>query len=72
MTEKIERIFTSINKKLSPKHNGKMVAIDPVSGDYFMGISTSDAYEKASQKYPKKKFFFKRIGFKHAYFVGNL
>ncbi|MAF50651.1 MAG: hypothetical protein CMH64_01035 [Nanoarchaeota archaeon] len=70
--EKVDKIFIDINRKLSSKYKGKMVAIEPASGDYFVGSSTSDAYKKASQKYPKKKFFFKRIGFKYAYFVGNL
>ncbi len=72
MTEKIDKIFANINKKLSPKYKGKMVAIDPVSGDYFVGNSTIDAYKEAIKKYPKKKFVFKRIGFKVAYFVGAI
>ena len=65
-----DKIFRNINSKLSPKYNGKMVAIDISSGDYFIGSSTLDAYKKAAEKHPKKQFIFKRIGVKVPYFVG--
>ena len=68
--KKIDKIFKEINSKLSSKYNGKMVAIDISSGDYFIGSSTMDAYKKAAEKHPKKQFVFKRIGVKVPYFVG--
>ena len=67
--KKIDKIFKEINSKLSSKYNGKMVAIDISSGDYFIGSSTMDAYKKAAEKHPKKQFVFKRIGVKVPYFV---
>ena len=64
------KIFESINKDLSPRYNGKIVAIDTNSGDYFIGDSTLDAYKKAIKKHPKTQFAFKRIGIKIPYLVG--
>lgn len=70
--EEASRLFEKINKELASKHKGKIVAIDEASGDYFIGDSELDAYKKAVQKYPDKKFIFKRIGFGSTYFVGAL
>jgi len=67
--KKADKIFREINSKLSSKYNGKMVAIDLSTGDYFIGSSTLDAYKKAAEKHPKKQFVFKRIGAKIPYFV---
>ncbi|MAF36001.1 hypothetical protein CL622_02685 [archaeon] len=69
---KIDRVFEKINKELSPNFKGKIVAIDPNSGSYFIGDSELDAYQKAIKEYPKIKFVFKRVGFKTTYFVGAL
>ena len=65
-------IFEKIDKELSSKYKGKIVAIDSDTGDYFLGTSELDAYKKAMKKYPNKKFVFKRIGFKETHFVGAL
>lgn len=51
---------------------GKIVAIEPESEDYFIGNNVIEAYYKAIQKHPNKKFVFKRIGFKHTFFAGAL
>ncbi len=67
-----DAIFIKINKELSAKFKGKIVAIDADSGDYFIGDSEIDAYKKAAKKHPKKKFVFKRIGFNSTHFVGAL
>ena len=59
----VNTIFNKVNKELSPKFKGKIIAIDAKSGDYFIGDSEIDAYKKAVKKHPNKKFVFKRIGF---------
>jgi len=68
--KKAEMVFEKINKKLSKAYKGKIVAIDPESGDYFIGDNTLEAYEEGIKKYPEKEFFFKRIGAKYAFVVG--
>ena len=65
-------IFEKIDKELSSKYKGKIVAIDSDSGDYFFGTSELEAYKKAIKKHPNKKFVFRRIGFKETHFVGAL
>ena len=66
--QKAQIIFEKINGNSDLK--GKIVAIEPESGDYFIGNSELDAYTKASKRHPNKKFYFKRIGFKATHFVG--
>lgn len=65
-------VFKKIDRNLSLRYKGKIVAIDIESGDYFIGDSELDAYEKAIEKYPGKKFIFKRIGFGSTHFIGTL
>ncbi len=64
-----EAVYEQIKSKLLGEE-GKIVAIDTDSGDFFIGNSVIDAYEKGHQKYPAKEFFFKRIGHKAVYRVG--
>ncbi len=70
--EEANRIFEKVNKDLSSKYKGKIMAIDSDSGSYFIGDSELDAYKKAAQKFPNRKFVFKRIGANSTYFVGAL
>ena len=68
----VNKLFEKINKDLSSKFKGKIVAIDMESGNYFIGSSEIDAYKKAAKQYPNKQFVYKRIGFDSAHFVGAL
>ena len=70
MDAKQDLLFEKINKELQPKFKGKIVAIDAESGSYFIGDSELDAYYKARQKFPKKQFIFKRVGFRSTHVVG--
>ena len=49
-------------KRAEARHKGKIVAIDPRSGDYFLGATTMEAFRKARKRYPGRAFVFKRIG----------
>ena len=68
----VNKIFEKINKELSAKFKGKIVAIDRESGNYFIGSSEIDAYKKAVRQYPNKQFIYKRIGFDSTHFVGAI
>ena len=63
-------VFKKISKELESEYFGKIVAIDADSGSYFIGNSELDAYKKAVQKYPNKKFVFKRVGSDYTHLVG--
>ena len=67
-----DMLFEKISKELLPKFKGKIVAIDTDSGNYFIGDSELDAYKKAINSYPNRKFIFKRIGFNSTHFAGAL
>jgi len=59
---KSKEIYLSIRKELESEHTGEIVAIDPESGDYFLGETLGEADEKAFAKYPDKLLCFVRIG----------
>ncbi len=51
-----------LKKKLEPKYNGKISAIEVESGKYFIGDDLDEAGDKAKAAFPDKIFFFMRIG----------
>ncbi len=51
---------------LEPDHAGKYVAIEPESGDYYLGRTMSEAYEQASAAHPEKRFYLARVGSRSA------
>lgn len=65
----LQVIFDEINKR-EILNRGKIVAVEPESGDYFIGKNVIEAYKLAVRKYPSKKFVFRRIGFISTYFIG--
>ena len=64
-----EEVYSKIKDQLRGQ-DGKIVAIDVESGDFFVGNTVIEAYKKGHKKFPKKEFFFKRIGHKAVYRVG--
>ncbi|MFQ6057844.1 MAG: hypothetical protein ACE5MB_03055 [Anaerolineae bacterium] len=59
---KSKEIYLRIREELESKHEGEIVAIDPESGDYFLGRTLGEADERAFAKYPDKLLCFVRIG----------
>jgi hypothetical protein len=55
-------VIAKINRK-EAKHKGLVAAIEPKSGDYFLGKKTLDAVDKGREKYPDAIFFCIRIGY---------
>ena len=58
-----ENVVKRINRT-EARHKGKIVAIEPESGDYFIGVTTMEALRKARNRHPGKAFVFKRIGYR--------
>lgn len=46
------------------RHKGQFVAIEPRSGEYFIGKTLLEAFHRATQHYPDSDFVFKRIGYR--------
>ena len=60
--EKGKEIYGRLQGELEPAHAGEIVAIDPESGDYFLGATLGKANDAAYQKYPDRWIYFVRIG----------
>ncbi|MGC2238442.1 MAG: hypothetical protein WA584_19970 [Pyrinomonadaceae bacterium] len=56
---------------LEPAHNGEFVAIEPVSGKYFLDEDEVRVMLKARAEMPESKFYFARIGFEHSHKIGG-
>ena len=70
--QKAEELYSArLRSLLEPACKGKYVAIDVVSGDYFVGDEILDAFQKASQKHPNRTFVFKHIGYPATRFIGS-
>ncbi|MGH9836879.1 MAG: hypothetical protein ACRD9Y_27960 [Blastocatellia bacterium] len=54
---------TKLKALLEPKYKGMFVAIEPDSGDYFLGARMIEAVLQAKERHPDKLTFLVRIGF---------
>ena len=52
-----------LKPKLEEKYQGRIVAIDVESEDYFVGRTVLEAIEKGRRKHPRKIFYAVRIGY---------
>jgi hypothetical protein len=72
LAQKAEQLYTStIRSQLEPQHNGRFLAIEPVSGEYFLGSSLSEAIEAAREKYPDRLAYALRVGARPAVHIGT-
>lgn len=53
------------------KHKGMVAAIDPDTGNYFLGKDTIDAVEKGRKKLPNAVFYCIRVGYPGVYRLGG-
>lgn len=58
-----KRLVDLINRR-EARHKGKLVVIEPESGEYFIGDTMMEAFRKARRRYPDRTFVFKRIGYR--------
>jgi hypothetical protein len=56
---------------LEPKHFGEFVAIEPSSGRYFLGQTSTDALVAARNAMPQSQFFLTRIGKSSTHKIGG-
>ena len=65
--EKGGEVYEKLKPELEEKYHGRIVAIEPYSGDYFVGKSVIEAGDKGKEKYPDRIFYFVRPGFRAVY-----
>ncbi len=58
-----KRIFRRLERRLKARHQGKVIAIEPSTGDYVIGKNALEAALKAKERFPGKTVDFFRIGF---------
>lgn len=68
---KAEEIYaTRLRADLEPEHVDEFVAIEPESGDYFLGKTLSEAMGAAHRSYPDRLAHAMRVGYKAALHFG--
>lgn len=64
LSDKAKNIIQILSQASESPDKGKIAAIDPESGDYFIANTTVDAFKKGREKQKGKKgFYFVRIGY---------
>lgn len=63
LARKGETIYQKVKDELEKEKQGKFAAIEVESGKYFIGDNQLEAFEKAKKHFPKKIFYFVKIGF---------
>jgi hypothetical protein len=57
---------------LEPQHLNRFVAIEPESGDYFLGDTFDEAVKSAWEKHPSRLSHTIRIGHRAAFCLGGM
>lgn len=58
---------TQLRATLEPQHSGEFVAIEPLSGSYFLAQTATDALVTARNAMPGSQFFLTRVGMNSAH-----
>jgi hypothetical protein len=68
---KAEEIYaTRLRRVLEPEHTDEFVAIEPESGDYFLGKTLSEAMVAARRSHPDRLAHAMRVGHRAALHFG--
>jgi hypothetical protein len=65
-----DAIYEKIVPELERTHRGQIVAVEPISGEYFIGGTVREALALANIKYPGRPVFFYRVGSRAVYKIG--
>jgi hypothetical protein len=63
-------IFEKIRASLEPEHPDEFLAVEPVSGRYFLGATLSEAIGAARREYPDRLTHAFRLGHRAAIHFG--
>ena len=70
--ERAKRIYAEqLRAVLEPQHLDRFVAIEPESGEYFLGDTFDEAVKAARTKYPSRLSHTIRIGHRAAFHMGG-
>jgi hypothetical protein len=72
VAEQAKRVYESrLKAELEAKHRNRFVAIEPVSGSFFLGDKFIEAAMAAKNAYPDRRSFVIRIGHETAFHIGG-
>jgi hypothetical protein len=60
-----------LKAKLEPTHQGQFIAIEPDSGEYFVGKTHSEVVAAARKSHPDRLTLVLRVGEPATYYLGN-
>ena len=67
-----ERLYRRLQAKLEKEHLGKVIAINPDSGEYVIGQDELETAKKAQKRFPRKPLDYFRIGEKVMHKQSNI
>lgn len=71
--ERAKHLYASqLQADLESEHTGRFVAIEPESGEYFLGDTFDEAVRAARTKYPSRLSHTIRIGHRAAFHIGGM
>jgi hypothetical protein len=71
--ERAKWIYTDqLQTELETQHMDRFVAIEPESGEYFLGATFDEAVRSARKKYPSRLSHTIRVGHRAAFHLGGL
>lgn len=71
--ERAKRIYADhLQAVLEEQHRNRFVAIEPESGEYFLGDTFDEAVKSARAKHPSRLSHTIRIGHRAAFHIGGL
>ena len=71
--ERAKRIYAErLQAVLEPKYSDQFVAIEPESGEHFLGHTFDEAVRSAKTKYPSRLSHTIRIGHRAAFHIGGM
>jgi len=71
--ERAKRIYADqLQTVLEPQHVNRFVAIEPESGEYFLGDTFDEAVKSARAKHPSRLSHTIRIGHPAAFHIGSM
>ena len=71
--DRAKRIYADqLQAALESQHRNRFVAIEPESGDYFLGDTFDEAVKSARAKHPSRLSHTIRIGHRAAFHLGGM
>jgi hypothetical protein len=70
LLQRVERIYETLRGDLERRHLNSFVAIEPESGDYFLGRTLSEASEAANAAHPDRRSCVLRVGHQATVHIG--